>query len=298
MKAMKKHRISALLLMFCLLTSIVFAPIIQAATDNKNTSYVIDDANLLSAGEQKDLNDLASKYSNKHNTSIVVISTDDTNQLSTTDYASMYYDTYIHDKDGYNDNCVLFLIDMDNRSTNIFAYEDAAIRINTERSDKILDVVTPKLSDGEYNDAIVTFIENTNTYLGVEPAKDTVKDPNNNHVSIPNNNSTNNYSNNSTGTQDNIFFQTWFQLVLAMVIGALSVGVMVHNSGGKVTTNSATYLDHGNSKLTGCYDHYIRTTTTRQKKPDNNNNSGGGGGSTGGTTGGGSSFSSGHERSF
>lgn len=268
MKAKKQHLLTLILFMICLLSSIIIAPTIQAASNNKDIPYVFDDANLLSTDDQRDLNDLANKYSQKHDTSIVVVTVSDTNELSTTDYASMYYDTYIHGKDGYNDNCVLFLIDMDNRSTNIFAYEDAAIRMDTKRSDKILDVVTSKLTSGNYDDAIQTFIKKTNTYLSTKPSVD----------------------------PDNIFFQVWFQLFLAIIIGATSVGIMIHNSGGRVTTNSATYLDHSNSKLTGCYDHYIRTTTTRTKKPENNNNSGGG--SSGGTTGGGSSFSSGNERSF
>lgn len=269
MKTKKQYILSSILFMICLLSSIIIAPTMHAASNNNDIPYVFDDANLLSTDDQRDLNDLANKYSNKHNTSIVVVTASDTNELSTTDYASMYYDTYIHGKDGYNDNCVLFLIDMDNRSTNIFAYEDAAIRMDTKRSDKILDVVTPKLTDKDYDEAIQTFIKKTNTYLGTKPSVD----------------------------PDNIFFQVWFQLLLAIIIGGASVGIMIHNSGGRVTTNSTTYLDHGNSKLTGCYDHYIRTTTTRRKKPENNNSSGGGG-SSGGTTGGGSSFSSGHERSF
>lgn len=265
-KNQKQRILMSLLFMISLLSSIIIAPTMYASS--KDTQYVIDDANLLSSDDKEDLNKLANKYSKKHDTSIVVITTDDTYELSTTDYASNYYDTYIHGEDGYNDNCVLFLIDMDHRSTNIFAYEDAAIRMDTKRSDKILDVVAPKLKNGEYEDAIQTFIKKTNTYLGTKPNID----------------------------PDNIFFQIWFQLLLAIIIGAASVGIMVHNSGGRVTTNSTTYLDHGNSKLTGCYDHYIRTTTTRTKKPENDNNSGGG--SSGGTTGGGSSFSSGNERSF
>lgn len=266
MKTSKQRILPLILFMLCLLSSIIIAPTTQAATNNKDIPYVIDDANLLSTDDQQDLNDLANKYSKKHNTSIVVVTTNDTNNLSTTDYASMYYDTYIHGNDGYNDNCVLFLIDIDNHKTNIFAYEDAAIRMDSGRSNKILDVVTPKLKGSDYDDAIKTFIKKANLYLGAEP-----------------------------GTNpDNIFFKLWFQLLIAVIIGATAVGIMVFNSGGRVTTNSATYLDHGNSKLTGCFDHYIRTTTTRTKKADNNNSSGG----SSGTTGGGSSFSSGNERSF
>lgn len=285
MKLKRKYVISSLLFIMCLLSNIITVPTVQAATDNKKPPYIIDDANILSNDDK--LDDLANKYSEKYNTSIIVITTDDTEGLSTVDYASNYYDTYIHGQDGYNDDCVLFLIDMEHRNVNIYAYEDAAIRMNTPRCNKILDNVTPKLSDGDYDDAAKTFIKETYTYLGEAP------DSNTNNTSV-------NYSGTYSGTNsdtnaDNIFFKLWFQILISVIIGATVVVIMIFNSGGRITTNSSTYLDHNNSRLTGSFDHYIRTTTKRVKKPDNNNN---GGGSSGGTTSGGSSFSSGSERSF
>ncbi|WP_455715834.1 TPM domain-containing protein [Anaerosporobacter sp.] len=264
MKSIRKRLLPSLLLMICLFLTIMI-PVTQATADSKDTPYIIDIANILTNDEE--LNDLANKYSQKHDTSIVIVTTDNTSDLSTENYASMYYHTYIHGQDGYNDDCVLFLIDMDHSETNIYAYEDAAIRMATERCDKILDVVTPKLSKEDYDKAAKTFIKKTNTYLGTDP------DVN----------------------PDNIFYKLWFQVLISVIIGATTVGIMIFNSGGRVTTNSSTYLDHNNSRLTGSFDHYIRTTTRRVKKPENNNN---GGGSHGGTTGGGSSFSSGSQRGF
>lgn len=162
--------------------------------------------------------------------------------------------------------------------------------MNTSRCDIILDNVTPKLSDGDYDDAAKTFIKETYTYLGEEPDNST----NNTSSNYSDTHSTTYSDSNSNSNEDNIFFKLWFQVLASVIIGATVVGIMIFNSGGRITTNSTTYLDRNNSRLTGSYDHYIRTTTTRVKKPDNNNSSG----SSGGTTGGGSSFSSGNERSF
>jgi uncharacterized protein len=86
--------------------------------------------------------------------------------------------------------------------------------------------------------------------------------------------------------EDNIFYNTFFQLGIAVIIGAVTVGIMAAGSGGRVTVSNRTYLDEGNSGVTASRDDYIRTTTTRVKKPDNNNDagrsSGGGGISSGG----------------
>ncbi|WP_310601637.1 TPM domain-containing protein [Anaerosporobacter sp.] len=302
MKTVKKLIPPSLLILVCLLLSLVIVPVLQVAA-SKTTSYIIDNANLLSSDEQTELNKLASKYSKDKSMSIVTITTNDTNNLSTTNYASNYYDTYIHDTEGYTNDCVIFMIDMEHRNVNIFAYEDAAIYMDTSRCDKVLDVVTSKLSDGDYYNAIKTFLEKTNKYLGTEPTTSSSNTNSNssNSNSTPSKQTPYTSEEYDTATPNNIFYNIWFQLALAVIIGIISVSIMVSNSGGKVTTNSSTYLDHSNSKLTGCYDNYVRTTTTRRKKPehnDNNNNHHSGGSSTGGTTSGGSSFSSGHQRSF
>jgi uncharacterized protein len=289
MKLKRTHIIPSLLFVICLLSNLLTIPTAQAATDNMDTPHIIDDANILS--DVDELDDLANNYSKKHDTSIIVVTTDNTNGLSTVDYASDYYDTYIHGQDGYNNDCVLYLIDMEHRNTNIYAYEDAATRMNTKRCDMILDIVTPKLADGDYDEAVKTFITKTNTFLGEAP-------DNNSSDNYSSNYSVNNSNNYSDNEEENIFFKLWFQILISVIIGATTVGIMISNSGGRVTTNSTTYLDQSNSKLTGCYDHYIRTTTTRRKKPENNNHSGGSSGGVGGSTKGGSSFSSGHGRSF
>lgn len=293
MRLKRKRILPSLLFAFCLLSSLLTTPTLKAATDNLDTPYIIDDANILSDDDK--LNDLANKYSNKHDTSIIVVTTDNTNGLSTVDYASNYYDTYIHGQDGYNDDCVLYLIDMEHRKTNIYAYEDAAIRMDTTRCDIILDAVTPKLSDGDYDEAVKTFIKETNSFLGEAPDNNSNNSSGNYSSNYSSNYSVNNSNNYSDNKEDNIFFKLWFQVLISVIIGATIVGIMIFNSGGRVTTNSSTYLDRNNSRITGSFDHYIRTTTSRVKKPDNNNNVGGG---SGGTTGGGSSFSSGSERSF
>lgn len=247
----------------CLLLTLVAAPLIQAASSDKN--YIIDDAGLLSQDEIDNLNKIADKYSTNRDIDIIVLTTNDTQGTNTINYANNYYNSNIANSSTYNKNCVIFIIDMSNKKTSIETYEDAMDRINPKRSNKILDKATPYLSDGDYYNAFKTYINKTNYYLGYKSNVD----------------------------PDNIFFKLWFQIIISLVIGGIVVGIMVFNSGGRITTNGSTYLDAGNSRITGSYDHYIRTTTTRVKKSSDSNKGGGSG-----TTGGGSSFSSSGERGF
>jgi uncharacterized protein len=82
----------------------------------------------------------------------------------------------------------------------------------------------------------------------------------------------------------------WVLLAAALVIGAVAVGIMAFNAGGRMTVNGNSYIDPNHSGLIGRSDDYIRTQVTRVHKPQNNSNNNFGGGS-GGISSGGSSHS-------
>jgi len=156
---------------------------------------------------------------------------------------------------------------VNDRECFIFTSKDADKRMSGSRSDKLLDSITPLLHKKDFYKATEKCLNKINYYLKVKPGMD----------------------------PESIFLKLWFQVILAVVIGGIIVGIMVANSGGRVTTNSSTYLDQSNSALTGQLDNYIRTTTKRVKKSSNNDNGGGGGS---GTAGGGSSLSSSGSHKF
>lgn len=119
---------------------------------------LVDSADLLSDAEESALLSELDRVSAELNFDVVVVTTDDTEGLSTMEYADDFFDYngygYGADRDG-----ILLLIDMQNRvawmSTSgygITAFTDAGI-------DYILAQFKDTLSDGEYNDACTLFVE-------------------------------------------------------------------------------------------------------------------------------------------
>lgn len=253
LKCLKKYVLSLLLL----LVFVMIATARIQASESKD--YIIDDAGLLTESEQDELNSYSKKCSEDRGSDILVLTTDDTQGLGSELYLENFYDNEVDGSSTYNESCAILLIDMENRQVKIYSFGDIKPRLDNPRIEKILDKVTPSLTSGDYNDAINSYIEKTDLYMGTKAGVD----------------------------PDNIFFQLWFQLLIAAVIGFVVVLIMILGAGGKVTTNSHTYLNDSESALTGARDDYIRTTVTKVKKPENNSNKGSG------TTSGGNSFNSG-----
>ena len=80
---------------------------------------------------------------------------------------------------------------------------------------------------------------------------------------------------------DSIFLKIWFQLLISVIIGGITIGVMIYHSGGKMTASGQTYLDRERSSLIRRHDHYIRTHTTRTKRKTDSASSSSGGSSSG-----------------
>lgn len=86
-------------------------------------------------------------------------------------------------------------------------------------------------------------------------------------------------------TTNYFIFHTWFQVVTAIVIASIIVGIMAISRSTPMTTNAYSYMDEKNSKLRFKHDNYIRTTVTKKKKPQNNSSGGGSAHHSGGSSG-------------
>lgn len=146
-------------------------------------------------------------------------------------------------------SAVFILIDMSidapaKRAYYINTFDEANEHFTQDRRDAIRDAAIKKLKKGDYYGALDTSLS-----MIAHDAKTSPK-------------------------TDSIFFQSWVQLLACLIISGIIVAIMAANSGGKVTTDSHTYLNANGSKLLGQYDHYVRTTTTRVKheQPNNNHN--------------------------
>lgn len=257
--------------------------------------HIYDEAGLLSSSEIEELEDLCVSYGEKVGIDIMILTHDD----SSAPYAETYIENF-EDKLPVGDR-VYLLVDMYNRDLFMEGYGRAETYIHSKRIDVILDEIAPDLSDGNYYDAFVTYIKKSAAYMEDDSdlnydhdysvGKPQSKDPNAPYYdeTWPE----------KYNTSKNPLSSVWLQLIISVIIGAIVVGIMAYNSGGRMTTGADSYLDSSNSGLIGRQDMYLRTQVTKVRKPQNNTTGGGSksgfnsGGFRGGVSSGGRSHSSG-----
>lgn len=285
------HIIIGFLAIALVLLSIDNTTVNAAPEDQK----VYDYYGLFTDEEIAQLEEISQEYGEKGQVDIVTITTDNLEGKSTKQYLEDFYDAYGFGYDMEFGDTAMILINMDpnNRDATIQGYGDAEYYINNDRIEYILDDIIRILRDGNYYNAIEEFAKQVSYYMNQEKGVNTspaTGDPGSGKYY-----GESSYSGPSDyyGDPDNIFFNTFFQLAIALVIGAIVVMIMAFQSGGKITVNNRTYLDDQHSRVVASQDDYIRTTTTRIRKPTNNTKGGGRSSGGGGISSGGHSHSGG-----
>ncbi len=290
-----------LLALLFFIGAVISAATIRAyASEEEDYQHVFDNAELLSASEAADIEQMCIDSGKDAGIEIMVLTHDDPDAVYAEDYIEDFEDKL---PEG---NRVYLLVDMHNRDVFIEGYGTAETYIHSKRIDVIIDKITPYLSDGDYYTAFSIYIKEAAAYMKDDSELNYDHDysagkPQSSNPNGPNYDETwpANYNNNSgADTAKSILTNVWVQLIAAIVIGIVTVSVMAYNSGGRMTTGSSTYMDAGQSGLIGRRDDYIRTQVTRVRRPKNNtnNHAGGGfnaGGFRGGVSMGGRSHSSG-----
>jgi len=243
---------------------IKFSSVAAAAADKK---LIIDNAKLLTPDQVMELNALAVKYGKERETDFIIYTTNEEG-VDAKKLTQDFYDEQAPGYDKKHGNAAIMTVDMKNRYMYIAGFYKAKEYIDDTRVEKILDKVYPYAADNDYYGAFKTYLTVANEYMGIRPGVN----------------------------PDNILFNIWFQVIVALAIGGGVVWVMIRNSGGRVTVNRQTYEDQAASGILGRQDQYINTTVTK-RKIERNKSDGSGGGGGGGTTSGGHSHSGGG-RSF
>nr|WP_277398185.1 TPM domain-containing protein [Neobacillus citreus] len=252
------------------------------AQEFDRTHYIYDRAQLLTEAEAAELQTLAAELGGQRETAFIIITLNGSDGKDIVQYVEDFYDENAPGFDQPHGNTAILAIDMGERDIYLAGFKKAEQYLNDERLDQIRDQITPDLSDGQYFQAFSQFLNTSYEYMGQEPTSDSSgskdygygggSDGQNHYV---------------TGTdEENIFFQWWFQLISSLVVAGIVVTIMAYRSGGRVTVNAQTYMDHDKSRVIGKHDTFTHQTVTRQRKPSNNTSSGGGG-----ITGGGHSHS-------
>ncbi len=138
-----------LLTLFALL-SLMLTPVVSAA----NTTYVMDDADLFSTTEEKELEKMAEDMTDEIGADVVIFTSYD-NYSGKRDY----YVEDIYYGQGYDDEGILLHIDMYNRQVFIQVFGDFQDELSYDDQDALCDVVWKYLPDGNYYKAATTFVE-------------------------------------------------------------------------------------------------------------------------------------------
>lgn len=249
--------IMALGLLLCSAINVVHVAALEA-TDT--LQHIYDDASLLYDSERSALEEKCITYGEDAGMNIFILTHNDPDTPDGEIYIEDFFDQNLLGK--YPDSIIL-LVDMSRRDVIIETYGDTQTYVHSKRGDRIIDKISPYLTDAQYYTAFETYIESSAAYM-----KDK-SDPNysRDYTKAPEDGYT---------EQENVLHNIWLQLGVALAIGAITVAVMAYNAGGKMTAGGNTYMDQGNSGLIGRRDDYIRTTVTRVRKPQTNNSSGGG----------------------
>lgn len=254
---MRTFKVSALTT-FLLLVLLCFSSSAFAAEQ-----HIYDGAGLLSEPEVQELEALAEEHSRKHDTDFLFLTTESTGGSSIVTYMGDFFDDWA-DTNG-QENAVLLTIDIGNRDVYLAGFGTAQRTLDSQRIELVLDRIMPEMSAGDYGGAFHDTVTTASRYMEFRPGVN----------------------------PENIFFKNWFQAALAVLFGAVVVGVMLFNTGGRVTTTPRTYFDDNRTRVRVSQDRFRNKTVTRRKKPQQSSGGGGGGFGGGGSTGGGRSFSGG-----
>lgn len=227
-----------------------------AATDKQR---VFDEAALLTDEEITEIEAMAKEYSEQRETDFVILTTD--SSATAKRYMQDFYDEQGLGYDSEHGNTAIITVNINNREVYLAGFGKAEKYLTDRRLDKVREKITDDLTDGEYLYAFKGFIKKSDYYFDYEP----------------------------NVNPDNVFYKTWFQFLLALVISVLIVGLMLYQEKSKITTTQNTYKDMKRSKVISQKDRFIRQHVTKTHSPQSKSNNSGGGG--GGTTGGGSSHS-------
>lgn len=147
------------------LISIVFALLIILVPfkvyADSDIAKVVDDADIFDSEEEIELNNLLTKVSNKYGIDVIVLSSEDTMGLDSTNYADAFYDNY-----GYGSNGIVLFYDFDNSILHLHPVGDVFDLMSDSDVDLLLgDYMFDYVNSGEYTKATGLYIAKLDEYL-------------------------------------------------------------------------------------------------------------------------------------
>lgn len=265
-----------------LVVSFIIACFVMLCGFDENEKKVYDNANLMSEKDVDALNEKCVEVSKYIDIDIAIVTIDNAEGKTTQKYAQ---DFYVNHNLGYEDDgrfdksSIVFVIDLDNRETYISTTGLGILFVEDHDIDSILDEVYKYIKTDYYLacsaflDKTETVVENNKDDYGDEYLEDWkdfrgtyaqffdkyVKDSNNVH------------GNNVTDEQrknNSIFYRLKNPvncILIALVVGGVSVAIMAYSNKAKMSANGNTYMDKDKFNIHHRSDFYIKTTVQKNK---------------------------------
>lgn len=273
MKSLKKIPI-CIMAMFCFLILTGF----RSEEDNK--TYVFDDADVIMEEDEKALTEKCQKASEECKVTIAVATTYDAQGYGSRSYAErvIRVNDLGYEEDKFDKSVVLFLLDLDNSETYIVTSGLGILFVEDDNIEEILDQVYMYVHN-DYYMACSAFVDKT-----VDVIQDNKRDYGSEYLK-----EWENWEGSYEGfyetyvrePEHNLFYRLKSPrlcLMIAVLIGGVSVAVMAIRNKSKMTANGHTYMDMNQSKMHLRTDAFIRTTTQKIRINSDSGSSGGGGG--------------------
>lgn len=237
------------ILLCVILVSLLMLP---AAADSQ-LPRIVDNADLLTAEEEQQLEDAAYDFCAQYSLDIVILTVDSLNGKPIAAFADDYYD-----ENGYGVGTdysgLLLVVAMSERELYISTCGDAINRLNDRELDDIISNISLPLSDGNYYDAFEMFFGFVSLSVDYDPGR--ISD--------------------TSGTEPQI---NWLLSVLiGIVAAAITVFIMVSTMNTKRPKYSAgDYVKSGSYDLYRRHDMFLYSQVSKVRRQQNN---GGGHGGT------------------
>ncbi len=237
------------------------AAAIEAGVDTSVKVY--DFARLFSSEEASALSEEANRIGNEQGIDLVIVTIDDDEGLSSMDYADDFYDY-----NGFSDDGILMLINMDYGEVWFSTTGSCQLIFSDRRIEMLVEDTVSKLSDGNYAEAAEIFLEESeqNLIAGEEPDSYLHETDNLEDLDY---------------TPETVWDKTAARIPIYLLIAGVAAGISVAamaaaNKTAHKGAEAAKYLEQGTVNITRRNDRFLRSTTSRVRIDHDNHSSGGG----------------------
>lgn len=214
---------------------------------------ILDEANIFSTSLKQEIDSRIYEIESEHGFDIVVVVKNQMFNNNTSEYAE-YYANQLYDSNGYGFGIdkigALMYINMHQNHRDlviVLNQPESEIYINNRQKENILDDISESLRDGNYDDALIYFVDEIEESLG--------------NPSVLND------------FIDSIGFESF---VLAVIVCVVYMGILLfRHRPVKVAKNAKIYADNTTFELEEKEDTFLHTRTTSRRKSSGGGSSGG-----------------------